>query len=250
MLENKYPVCLCGSKEYKVAKSFNRYVGARGQVVRDIKIIQCCHCGLRRTYPVPSQDYDEDYHQKYRGQGIHPHHLLLLGEVRKIKPEGKLLDIGCSIGLLLDKAREWGYETYGCDVSVTASQYAREKGHDIITGTVEEAAFPESNFDVIYMNQVLEHVLDLESLFRDLRKIIKDAGILAISVPDSGSLLVRYFGDKWIGYQFQEHVWQFTGKSLSMVLRKHGFKPIKVIKEHGYDYKSNQRLMNLFWWAQ
>lgn len=247
--ENRYPpACICSGRLYRVIKTFNKYVAAQGQVVRDIKIIKCCNCSLARTQPVPQPKEPGDYHWFYRKQNIiHPHQLLMLKEVKKIKPEGKFLNIGCSIGLLLDKTKEWGYETYGCDVSAFACQCATEKGHNVSTGTVEQAKFPSSMFDVICMNHVLEHVLDLESLFRELSRITKDDGILAIGVPDSGSLLAWYFGDKWIGYQFQEHVWQFTAKSLNMVLRRYGFKPIKIIKEHGY--RSNHRLINLVWKA-
>src|SRR3954470_21483743 len=51
----------------------------------------------------------------------------LLDQIGSFAPSGRLLDVGCGHGLLLDEARKLGYEVEGLELSEHAAAYARRE---------------------------------------------------------------------------------------------------------------------------
>src|SRR6185437_5072111 len=72
-----------------------------------------------------------------------------------------ILDVGCGVGFALDAARSAGLKTYGIELSRTAIAAAIERGHCIFPVLIENLSSEwEGKFDLISLNQVLEHVPD------------------------------------------------------------------------------------------
>jgi len=69
---------------------------------------------------------------------------------------GKILDIGCGGGSLPLEAM--GLDTYGVEPSATGVKQARSLGLDVAYGMVEDRHFESDFFDVIRMNNVVEHL--------------------------------------------------------------------------------------------
>src|SRR4030042_3840859 len=105
----------------------------------------------------------------------------LLSRVQMIKNGGKILDVGCGIGLFLKLARENEWEAYGVDISNEDVKYAREKFRlNVHLGGLIEANYPEEFFDVVTMWDVIEHMADPLSHFKEIKKILKKGGYLFI----------------------------------------------------------------------
>ena len=85
---------------------------------------------------------------------------------RRTSRSGRLLDVGCGHGLLLDEARRRGYDTVGLELSREAAEHAREAlGLDVRELPLE--GFSEGTngdspggFDVVVLADVLEHLDD------------------------------------------------------------------------------------------
>src|SRR3989441_11846211 len=76
----------------------------------------------------------------------------LLDELVAHGARGRLLDVGCSFGLLLFMAKERGFEPCGVDLSLNAVRYARDRlGLSVHQGTLFDARFPDAAFDVVTM---------------------------------------------------------------------------------------------------
>lgn len=87
-----------------------------------------------------------------------PHWLMSWTSAAEYKPRGRLIDIGCGPGLLLDLAgRQRSYAVQGCDISPWATQYPREQGLDVRTGDLHAVNYPSGQFDVAVVNHTLEH---------------------------------------------------------------------------------------------
>jgi SAM-dependent methyltransferase len=104
--------------------------------------------------------------------------------VRRFRPEGDLLDVGCAWGLFLDVARRW-YHVAGCDVSPEVVAEARRRLPD---GTpLFAAALPripgDRRYDVVTCFDVLEHVPDLDAALENLRALLKPGGLLVATMP-------------------------------------------------------------------
>ena len=99
----KAAVCnICGGTRYRQVHFFDE-IGQDRETVRNVAVIQCKDCGVRRRMPEIVDDYEEGYHALYveQGQSIHPHQLshfadLMTARLRKFNERGvKFLDVGC-----------------------------------------------------------------------------------------------------------------------------------------------------------
>jgi 2-polyprenyl-3-methyl-5-hydroxy-6-metoxy-1,4-benzoquinol methylase len=102
-----------------------------------------------------------------------------------------VLDIGCGEGALSlgmpdrDQIEVWGIEMDG-----DAAEKARERLDRVLTtdAATAVAGLPDNYFDCVFCNDVLEHMVDPESLLRMLRPKFAKGGTLISSVPS-----VRHF---------------------------------------------------------
>jgi len=143
---------------------------------------------------------------------------------------GKTLDIGCGEGTYFPFFEERGFECFGIEPS--------EKGHiageknpaaTVSVGsfeTCEEAAFRQP-FDVILMNWVLEHIVDLDSFFSLLAARIRPGTRLVIQVPDIAYCINNYLALFYV----HEHINYFTAQTLRVLLQRKGFKIVG--EKHG-----------------
>jgi len=101
-----------------------------------------------------------------------------------------LLDVGCGVGFALDAAKRAGLKTYGIELSRGALATASEKGHTVFPVLLENLAREwEGKFDLISLNQVLEHVPDPADLVRQCVKFLSPRGAIAIAVPSATGVL-------------------------------------------------------------
>ena len=198
------------------------------------ELVQCRSCGLVYADSVPSAAiYETDDYFVKRNEYVQRWDEFcaifgaILDKVRRYKDKGILLDVGTSVGALLHVARERGYVTCGVEVSEWASAYARdERKLDVVTGTLEDAAFPDLHFDVVVINHVLEHVPDPLSLLREARRILKDDGVVVVGVPNFGSIMAAVLRERWPSLCPGEHLWHFAPSTLRRALGRAGFRVV------------------------
>ncbi|GFE60326.1 class I SAM-dependent methyltransferase [Geobacter sp. AOG2] len=214
--------CLCGNQSADFLFSVHKYT-----------VHQCVACGQVYISGISldssSSEYDESDYFTERNNYLEKwgelstHFQGILNKIKTYKSNGAFLDVGCSVGVLLDVARQNGFEVKGVEFSTWASEFARQKGFDVVTGGLIEAAYPEKSFDVIVMNHVLEHIPDPVEIMMELGRILKDDGLLVIGVPNFGSYMAKLMKGKWFSLMPDQHIWQFTRESLGKLLQKGGF---------------------------
>ncbi len=98
---------------------------------------------------------------------------------------GRLLDIGCATGAFLMAAKNRGWNPQGLDVSPAAVQVARDVvGVDVGVGTLESFAFPGATFDAVTAWEVLEHLPDPRSFLKEINRVLRPGGVVALSTPN------------------------------------------------------------------
>jgi len=101
-----------------------------------------------------------------------------------------ILDVGCGVGFALDVAKRAGLKTYGMELSRTAIAAATEKGHTIFPVLLQDLGSEwEGKFDLISLNQVLEHVPDPVGLVQQAVRFLSPRGAVAIAVPSASGIL-------------------------------------------------------------
>jgi 2-polyprenyl-3-methyl-5-hydroxy-6-metoxy-1,4-benzoquinol methylase len=140
----------------------------------------------------------------------------------------KFLDVGCGEGFVLKFFKDSGWEIVGVDFSTHG---IRTKNPELESFIIQGDVYEELNslkeksskFNVIFLGNILEHVLDPIALIDQLKKLLEKHGLLVITVPNDFSDLQRFLlnnnlvnEEYWIGYP--DHLNYFNLDSLSKLL--------------------------------
>lgn len=150
-----------------------------------------------------------------------------LNLINSLQPaKGRILDIGAGTGDFLNVAKQNGWETIGVEPSDKAKAIALKKEVPF----VEETTSLESHsFDVITMWHVLEHVPDLDSQIKELKRLLKPNGSLIVAVPNFKSFDAKYYGAYWAAYDVPIHFWHFSKKAIQSLFEKENIQLVKVL---------------------
>jgi SAM-dependent methyltransferase len=147
---------------------------------------------------------------------------------------GRLLDVGCSIGLFLHLARERGWEGIGLEPAPRARDYARERyGLDVRPVPLAEAEFPAETFEGVALLSVLEHAPDPLALLRKCAHVLRPGGALYVIVPNVASLACRVLGSKTRTFDGRNHLVYFAPATLAEALGRAGFEVVRTATRVG-----------------
>lgn len=118
-----------------------------------------------------------------------------------VKRDKKFLDLGCGAGYFLEKASdELNCEVYGIDPNPGAhgvGRFSNLSNDKIKQGFAEDIHFEDEYFDTILCSHVLEHVNNEQQSLREIKRVLKNDGVLIIGMPTATmsliALLSHYF---------------------------------------------------------
>jgi len=223
---NKQICGICGSVDYTLL-----FKDKWGEKL--FKIVRCQNCGLVRTCPFPdssSKRYENYPSKRYLDNKklYISFFSLALKEILFFKKKGRFLEIGCSVGYLLELAKEVGFKINGIELSKDAARSANVLlGDRVRNCLIEDAKFPVDYFDVVAMYHVLEHIPNLRKMLKEVKRVLKNNGILFIGVPNFDNWIAVFGKKKWRGLRLMEHVWHFEISTIKKLLEKNGFQIVK-----------------------
>lgn len=144
------------------------------------------------------------------------------------KPGEKVLDIGSGSCLSLLEQRNLGVQGYGVEADPNVKRIADHFGLRVHVGSIHDQPFPGESFDMVVLNQVIEHVPEPEALMRNVRERLKPGGRAVMSFPNAGSLQRKLSGHKWINWHVPYHQHHFNRRSFGKLAEKAGFEVVKV----------------------
>ncbi len=231
---------LCGHNRFRV-------------IERDespFQVLKCRNCGLVFVHPHPEPDalkghYDKSYYSEWINQQKNKRTRMWearLNKIQKLRPRGKLLDVGCGEGLFLRLAQDNGWQISGTELSPYASKFSSKAlGTEIYCGQLHQACFADHSFDVVTMWHVLEHVEDPKSYLTEVHRVLKPQGLLVLAVPNVNDLLMKLayriikrrslklfsINDKEV------HLYHFSPKTLRWYFDKTGFDCLRLSPDYG-----------------
>ncbi len=133
-----------------------------------------------------------------------------------------ILDIGCDAGYFLSLFDDNILRT-GIDPSLDACKTAEKKyGLKTVCATIKSFE-TNSEYDLICMRHLLEHILDINSELQIVRKLISKNGYLFIEAQN-----LENCDKQVLPYFYLEHFYYFMPDTITMLLEKNGFEIIKI----------------------
>lgn len=167
---------------------------------------------------------DVEYEASREQRRIQARKLLRL--VQSHCPSGRLLDVGAGSGILVEQARELGYDAEGVEPSRWLQQRAASRALRVHLG-----GYPHPDilpgFDVVTLVDVIEHVSNPLELLARIREQLNDQGVGLLVTPDENSLAARLMGWEWWHFR-TAHIGYFNRRTLLFALRKAGLKAIRM----------------------
>jgi SAM-dependent methyltransferase len=199
----------------------------------------CRGCGLvyqspRMTEAENQSFYEAEYRLLYQGQeGPHPkdravqaaRSQVTLDFVQKqVKSSPRILDIGCSTGLLLQQFKtHYQAQAFGVEPGKVYRQYAQSLGLEVFSSLEELQLTGVSPFNLVSMMHVLEHLPNPLTYMQNLRdELIEPDGWLLLEVPN------LYAHDCFE----VAHLISFSAHTLSQLVQKAGFRVVEL-RAHG-----------------
>jgi len=140
----------------------------------------------------------------------------------------KALDVGCGDGFSLLELRSLGYDAYGIETDVNVAKIRDALDLNIHIGTIEDASFPAHSFDYIIANQVIEHVVDLDSFCISIKRSLAPTGTVILSTPNAKSVFRMLYARRWMHWHIPYHQQILSSRGLYALLRRHGLKVVWV----------------------
>lgn len=195
------------------------------------RYVRCQNCGLIYVNPqlLPSE-IEAIYAVGYQSKSAdkpRPKDFLnyqpLLRWAAQYRKNTRLLDVGCFKGYLLMAAREQGWLSFGTEISAQATEYVKqEEGLDVFLGSLPKAGYPDEYFDVVVMQDVIEHLSDPLGYLQEIYRILRPGGGLYIDTPNFNSVTRYFLGKDWSVF-FPWHQYYFTPRTLQQMIEKSSF---------------------------
>ena len=199
-------------------------------------IYTCRPCGLARSIPPVSSSEladlyrdveDPDYFtSEQERRATFRESLKAIERYPFTGPPGRLLEIGASVGLFLDEARECGWKAVGIEPSRWAAEQAQANGLDVFNGTLEEYR-SNGHFDVVVSWDVWEHLTDPVGAVARVAELLAPGGLFCFTTVNMGGLGARLFRARWPWFM-RMHLHYFTRNSATEIVACSGFDVLRL----------------------
>jgi SAM-dependent methyltransferase len=115
------------------------------------------------------------------------------------RPGREVLNAGAGQGTFSQLLEARGFEVTSVDPLPAAAELLRARVRGpVLEGAVEDLPFEDASFDAAVLGEVLEHVGDDLAGLREVARVVRPGGAIAISVPANPA----WFGpsDEWAGH--------------------------------------------------
>lgn len=203
--------------------------------VGDLKIVPgycfCSFCHTAWMKKIPKASYEDDYYKPKSGLAAKlftpiANYFYKLRQSYITNKSPKIwIDVGAGEGKFLQTVKS--PKKIGVEISKIGRRMMNDSG--ILTMTPQEFLKSKSlKGDVISFWHVLEHIKNpWDYLLSAHRNLSKDGEII-IGVPNVDSWDFKIFAKDWFHLVPQYHVWHYSPKSMTILLKSAGFKVVHI----------------------
>jgi len=158
---------------------------------------QCSKCGfvqrIHAQFLGYTDYYQQDYANYYNRPGTHQFHIQryrvlvewMASVLRPLTPL-KILDVGCGQGWAMEAMKNMYTPAIieGVEPSRYNSKVAIENGFKVFEGVLGEVALPAKSYDLVYSNNVIQHVTNAREFVISLKGAVSNNGVIIVTCPD------------------------------------------------------------------
>lgn len=232
----------CGESRLRPRAMRYEYSGA------SFPLVECSRCGLRflAVQPTPeslgrlyqAEYFESDYRcgraagSSFDESALAAEDAGLLDRFEKLGARGRLLDVGCAAGWLVEHAARRGWQAQGVEPSEAAARAAEKRGLEVFHGELAAAHLPAASFDLIYLGDVLEHVPDCRATLAEVARLLSPQGNVYLRGPITTNSLARALalsvfgalGNPIVLREPPYHLWEFTPGPLRRLFENVGLR--------------------------
>jgi 2-polyprenyl-3-methyl-5-hydroxy-6-metoxy-1,4-benzoquinol methylase len=239
-MEELFKCPVCESNSLSIALSAKDYFFTQ----ETFQITKCNSCGFLFTNPRPNSTELNRYYQtdEYLSHATTKKTVLSIlysflrnvsikrkySLISKIKFKGKILDIGCGTGEVLNYFNKKGWETLGIEPAENPRNFAVTNYGLSVFDESHLDNLQTASFDIITMWHVLEHVSDLNERITQVKRILKNDGTLIVAVPNSKSWDARHYKKFWAAWDLPRHLYHFSTISMTNFMNKRSLSIEKI----------------------
>jgi SAM-dependent methyltransferase len=254
------------------ARNWTEHSGTIVESKNGSEIIDCFRCGFKHLIPIPSMEelnqiYRSEYYTTekpdYIDRNLEDQEWWRIVYDERLKlfesllPEDRreILEIGSGPGFFLQRAMNRGWKGLGIEPSTRAAEYSKALGVESRNEFLTDKLSREiGNFDVVYMNEVLEHIPDPIRMMATAVRLLNPEGLLCVIVPNDYNPIQKAlhstfdFPSWWVA--IPHHINYFDLSSITGLVRKAGLTlvdteatfPIDLFLLMGDNYIGNDEL--------
>ena len=208
---------------------------------------RCAHCATLYCSPRPPDRLLERYYRDYQAAKMWTELLLKADAQRKalqyaprvqqivsvmkksgLRRASLAVDFGAGTGAFLICLKKTGFfkEVMAMDNSPECLSACQKSGLKCFSGRIEDIG--GGTLDLVSTNDVIEHMYEPLSLLKACFRALKPGGFISIATPNGEGFDFKILKDKTGNITPPEHLNYFNPGSLSLVLKRCGFKVVFV----------------------
>jgi SAM-dependent methyltransferase len=135
----------------------------------------------------------------------------------------KMLDLGCGSGLSLLEAQELGVEAWGIEADPNVKRISESLNLRIHQGSLNDEPFKDVAFDLIVLNQVIEHIPEPDKTLEKIKTRLAHNGRVIMVFPNVNSLWCRISASRWINWHIPYHLHHFNKNKFTKMAERCGY---------------------------
>ena len=177
----------------------DRSITTAGNLLREpLSKAHCERCSLLQRIEIPfvgaSDFYEERYADYYNRAGAATYDAPRYAAMAEWMCAGlggfvpkSILDVGCGAGwsMLATRAKFPEALIEGVEPSRVNAERARQAGFEVHLGKIGTDSVPRKTYDLVFANNVLQHVLSPAEFLTALRDYLSEQGLLVLICPDA-----------------------------------------------------------------
>jgi len=118
--------------------------------------------------------------------------LEFLAQTNLLKPNHRILEIGCGIGTIVFELNKQGYDITGTDISTEAIDYGLKKYGDIRlqVRAAEDLGYEDESFDVVLSFDLFEHIAKIDKHLSEVSHVLRKDGLYLFQTPNKYSNVI------------------------------------------------------------